>query len=412
MDNNEFKISEKKSDIYFSNDVQSSNNLETKKGAAVSSGETKKAAKRKKKKGIGATYLFFIIVIACSMALSIYAIFCMNDILAITKTTSSVTVSLTQKIETSDDAIDILSSNGLLRCKNFCKVFVKVRDKFIHSSSLGGPYEAGVYYLNGKMGLEGMLITLQGDNATSETIQLTFPEGYTVPDIIDKLAENDVCDRNALISVIQSTNFDFRLTGDLKLNDSVPYRLEGFMFPDTYEFFIDESAASAVRKFLQQGNNVYTKKYSDRAKELGYTDYEVITIASIIQKEAANEDQMKLISAIIHNRLEDTVNFPTLGCQSTSDYITNKVAPSLSSQASHSADYYMTYYNTNNNSTVVGLPAGPICNPGKAAIQAALHPADSDARFFFHDNSGEMYTAKTLQEFKEKVEKYAPYLEH
>ena len=262
------------------------------------------------------------------------------------------------------------------------------------------------------MGLEGMLITLQGDNATSETIQLTFPEGYTVPDIIDKLSENDVCNKEALISVIQTTNFDFKLTSELKQQDSVPYRLEGFMFPDTYEFFIDESAASVVRKFIQQGNNVYTKKYTERAKELGMTDYEIITIASIIQKEAANEEQMKVISAVIHNRLKNTRDFPTLGCQSTADYITNKVAPSLSSTASHSADYFMAYYNTNNQSTVVGLPAGPICNPGKTAIDAALHPADSKALFFFHDNSGEMYTATTLTEFKEKVAKYAPYLEY
>ena len=415
MDNSEFKISDKKNDIYFSNGTDNSAKPAESGGAVKkenAQAKDKKKKKKKKAKGIGSTYLFFIIVIACSMALSIYAIFCMNDILAITKTTSSVTVSLTQKIDDSDSAIDTLSSNGLIRCKNFCKVFVKVRDKLIHSSQLGGPYEAGVYYLNGKMGLEGMLITLQGENATSETIQLTFPEGYTVPEIIDKLVENDVCDRSALISVIQTTNFDLKLTGDLKQQEAVPYRLEGFMFPDTYEFFIDESAASVVRKFLQQGNNVYTKKYSDRAKELGMTDYEIITIASIIQKEAANEEQMKTISAVIHNRLDDTVNFPTLGCQSTSDYIKNKVAPSLSSQATHSADYYMTYYNTNNNSTVVGLPAGPICNPGKAAIEAALHPDDSNARYFFHDNSGEMYTAVTYPEFKEKVEKYAPYLEH
>jgi UPF0755 protein len=72
----------------------------------------------------------------------------------------------------------------------------------------------------------------------------------------------------------------------------------------------------------------------------------------------------------------------------------------------------MTYYNTNNSSTVVGLPAGPICNPGIAAIKAALYPADSDAKFFFHDTDGKMYTATTYSEFKSKVAKYAPYLEY
>lgn len=406
MDNLEFKSGNKNNkDIYFSNGIDSDSN---EKQATVA------VKKRKKKKGsgVGSTYLFFLFVIAVSMVISIYAIFCMNDIFAITKNTSTVTISLTQEVKKTDDAIDILSDNGLIKCKYFCKFFVMMRDKFIKSSTLGAPYEAGVYYLNGKMGLEGMLMNMKGNNTTNETVKLVFPEGYTVPDILKKLEENDVCKREALLSVIQSTNFDFTLTADLEAKESVPYRLEGFLFPDTYEFFIDESPASTIRKFLQQGDNMFTEKYGERAKELGMTNYEIITIASIIQKEAANEEQMPVISAVIHNRLKDKVNFPTLGCQSTSDYITNKVKPALSSTSSHTADYYLNYYNTNNSSTVVGLPAGPICNPGKAAIEAALYPADSNAKFFFHDSDGEMYTATTLQEFKEKVAKYAPYLEY
>ena len=114
------------------------------------------------------------------------------------------------------------------------------------------------------------------------------------------------------------------------------------MFPDTYEFFINESAASTVRKFLENGDSKFTEKYKQKAEKMGYSTYQIITIASIIQKEAANDDQMKTIAGILYNRLEDTVNFPTLGCQSTSDYITNKVAPNLSSTSSHTSEYYMT----------------------------------------------------------------------
>ena len=408
MDNLDFKSGNKNNkDIYFSNGVDSGNS-----NKSANTATAVKAKKKKKGSGVGSTYLFFLFVIAASMVISIYAIFCMNDIFAITKNTSTVTISLTQEVKNTDDAIDILSDNGLIKCKYFCSFFVKLRDSFFSSSKLGAPYEAGVYYLNGKMGLEGMLMNMKGNNTTNETVKLTFPEGYTVPDILKKLEENDVCKRDALLSVIQTTNFDFPLTADLKAEEGIPYRLEGFLFPDTYEFFIDESPASTIRKFLQQGENTFTEKYGERAKELGLSTYEIITIASIIQKEAANEEQMPIISAVIHNRLKDTVNFPTLGCQSTSDYITNKVKPALSSTSSHTADYYLAYYNTNNSSTVVGLPAGPICNPGKAAIEAALYPADSDAKFFFHDSDGEMYTANTLQEFKEKVQKYAPYLDY
>lgn len=407
MDNFNFNVNQD-TDIYFSNDVQTEN-VNTNN---INHQARKRQKKQKKQSGVGSTYMFFIFVIIASMIISIYAIFCMNDILAITKTKSSVTVSLAQEVEDSDDVINVLKDNGLIKCDEFCKFFVKLRDSVIKSSRLGGPYAAGVYYLNGKMGLEGMLITLHGNSSTSETVRLIFPEGYTVPEIIDKLSENDVCDKTALLSVVQSTQFTYSLVSNLKATDSVPYRLEGFLFPDTYEFYIDESAASTIRKFLENGDNKFTKKYRQRAEELGLSTYEVMTIASIIQKEAANTDQMKTISAVIHNRLKDKVNYPTIGCQSTSDYITNKVSPALSSTSAHTADYYMTYYNTNNSSTVVGLPAGPICNPGKDAIKAALYPADTDVIFFFHDTNGNMYTAKTYSEFKSKVQQYAPYLSY
>lgn len=409
MDKYGFNSNENKNtpDFYFSNSenapVKHSNNSPKKSN-------TKK--KKKSSSGVGSTYLFFIIVICVSVVVSIYAIFCMNDIFAITKTKSNVTVSYSQKIENADDAIDILSDKGLIRCKNFCKFFVKLRDNLIKSKPLGGPYEAGVYYLNGKMGLEGMLVTLKGDTSSSETVTLTFPEGYTVPEIVNKLSENDVCDKTALLSVIQSTDFTYSLVTNLKASDSVPYRLEGFMFPDTYEFFINESASSTVRKFLENGDAKFTEKYKQRAEKMGYSIYQIMTIASIVQKEAANDDQMKTIAGILYNRLDDTVNFPTLGCQSTSDYITNKVAPNLSSTSSHTSEYYMTYYNTNLSSTVVGLPAGPICNPGMTAIHSALYPKETSAKFFFHDTKGNIYTAKTYSEFKQKVRTYAPYLEY
>lgn len=132
-----------------------------------------------------------------------------------------------------------------------------------------------------------MLVTLKGNTSSSETVTLTFPEGYTVPEIVNKLSENDVCDKTALLSVIQSTDFTYSLVTNLKASDSVPYRLEGFMFPDTYEFFINESASSTVRKFLENGDAKFTEKYKQRAEKMGYSIYQIMTIASIVQKEAA-----------------------------------------------------------------------------------------------------------------------------
>lgn len=412
MDNEEFKLEEtginpvdtagSNNDVYFSNVDTSVNNADKADTAII-----KSPPKRKRGHGVAGTYVFFIVVIVLSMVISVYAVFCMNDVLAITKTNSTVTVSYTDAIDDIDSAVDILADNGLIKCKNFCKLFAKYREYYV-----GGPYEPGVYYLSGKMGLEGMLQAMKGNSATAETVTLTFPEGYTVPEIVDKLVANEVCDKASLLSVIESVDFSYSLVSSLEADEYVPYRLEGYLFPDTYDFFIGESASSVIKKFLSNGDKRITEKYRKKAESLGYSMHDIITIASIIQMEAGNEDQMKSISSVLHNRLSDKTNYPSIGCESTGDYIRNKVAPSLSSTSAHTSDYYLSYYSTDSSSTVVGLPEGPICNPGLVAINAALNPADSDAYFFFHDSKGNLYTAKTYQEFKEKIEAYAPYLNY
>ena len=398
-----------KNDIYFSDHDYSQTFSHNKKNKAAEQAHTKAKAK---KGGVASTYLFFILVIAVSMVLSVYAIFCLNDVFGITKTKSSVTVSYTEQIKSPSEAVDLLADYDLVNCRMFCKFYLKLADALVGDYDVTGPFEAGVYYLNGKMGLEGMLINMMGDPETSETVRITIPEGYTAADIIDKLVDNEVCDRAALLSVIESTEYSYSLVSDLKSKETVPYRLEGYLFPDTYDFYVGQSASSAVETFLKNTENKITEEHRNRAKELGYTMNEVIIIASIVQAEAGSKEQMKTIAAVIENRLADTTNYPSLGCQSTSDYIKNKVSPALSSTSAHTADYYLNYYNTNSSSTVVGLPEGPICNPGIDAIEAVLYPEDTSDYFFFHDADGALYTAETYSEFRSKIQKYAPYLSY
>ncbi len=397
-----------KKDVYFTNQDYSGIKTDRKPSEAAAS---KKKGKGKKSNVIS-TYLFFIIVIAVSMLISVYAIFCLNDVFGMTKSKSSVTVNFTQDIESTSEAIDLLADYDLITCKNFCKIYVKLAAAVIGDYDVTGPFKAGVYYLNGQMGLESMLINMMGDADTTEEVTIMFYEGITVPEIIDLLVENEVCDRASLLSVIESTEFSYSLVSDLESKETVPYRLEGYLFPETYNFYVGQSASSVIETFVSQLESVITEELRERAEELGYTMDEVITIASIVQAEAGSESQMPTIAAIIENRLADTTNFPSLGCQSTSDYINNDVASALSSTSAHTADYYLQYYNTNSDSTVVGLPEGPICNPGLAAIEAVLYPDDTDDYYFFHDNDGNLYTAATYTEFKTLIQTYAPYLSY
>lgn len=397
-----------KKDVYFTN--QDFSGLKADKPKKTVS--KKKTAVKAKKGGVASTYIFFIVVIAVSMLLSVYAVFCLNDVFGMMKNKSSVTVSYSEQIDSTSDAIDLLAEYDLVDCKNFCKFYIKLANVVVGDYDVTGPFEAGVYYLNGKMGLEGMLINMMGEPDTTETVRITIPEGYTVAEIIDRLAENDVCDKASLLSVIESTQFSQSLVSDLKSDENIPYRLEGYLFPDTYDFYVGQSASGVIETFLDNLEKKITKEDRDRAAELGYSINEVLTIASIVQAEAGSTDQMKTISAIIQNRLKDPVNNPSLGCQSTSDYINNKVAPSLSSTSAHTADYYLQYYSTASSSEVIGLPAGPICNAGKDAIEAVLYPKDTDDLYFFHDNNGKLYTAKNYPEFKKLIQTYAPYLDY
>ena len=399
---------DEKKDVYFTNQDYSGIKANKKPSKSSDAKKSHKGAKA----GVASTYWFFIIVIVVSMAISVYAIFCINDIFGMTKSKSSVTVNYSQDIESPSDAIDMLADYDLITCKNFCKFYIKLATAVIGDYDATGPFKAGVYYLNGQMGLEGMLINMMGQADTTETVRIMFREGSTVPEIVDLLVENEVCDRASLLSVIESTDFSYSLVSNLTSKETVPYRLEGYLFPETYDFYIGESASSVIETFVGHLEEVITEEHRAKAEELGYTMDEVITIASIVQAEAGNEDQMSTIAAVIENRLSDTTNFPSLGCQSTSDYINNKVAPALSSTSAHTAEYYLQYYNTNSDSTVIGLPAGPICNPGLAAIEAVLDPADTDAYYFFHDTDGNLYTAETYTEFRTLIQRYAPYLSY
>ena len=166
MDNDEFKLNEtginpvdtasENNDVYFTNVKAEKNNEQSKIQKTAKAGSTvKKRVPIKKSQSLTSTYVFFIVVIALSMLISIYAVFCMNDVFGITKTTSTVTVSLDKSVDNIDDAIDILADNGLIKCKNFCKLFAKYREKNVGPNIKNGyyskdfKYDAGIYYLNG-----------------------------------------------------------------------------------------------------------------------------------------------------------------------------------------------------------------------------------------------------------------------
>ena len=341
----------------------------------------------------GKAAVAFLSFILIGTILSTYfTLTCVGDMLAINRSDENVEVMIPEKSSYSD-IIDILEDNGLIKRKLFCKVFTKYRD-FDDEE-----YLSGNYFLSASMGVEGMLKDIMAAPVTADTIKLSFPEGWTIQQIFEKLEKNDVCDTNKLYSCIRSSSYDYDFITEIK-DDSKKYlKFEGYLFPDTYDFYVGADPNYVIKKLLDNFESKWTDEYQARADKLGYTTDEILTIASIIQKEAANSEQMKTISSVIHNRLSDSANYPTLGCDSTAIYISNYVTPVVGEATGK------IYYNNYDTSAVRGLPPGPICNPGMDAIKAALYPEDTDYYFFAHDNNGKLYLASTYTGHKNNLVK-------
>lgn len=230
------------------------------------------------------------------------------------------------------------------------------------------------------------------------TVTVTLPEGYTAVQIAEKLEENKVCSASEFIALtnnyeyIQTLGYSF--TELIENPDERAFYLEGYIFPDTYEFYKNESAERALRRFLDNTERKLTAGYRQRAEDLGYTLDEIITLASIVQEESYSHDSMKNVASVLHNRLSSP-NFSRLQCDVTKNYIKNAIenSPYLTGDTSAFSETYNTY-------ECSGLPAGPITNPGLAAIEAALYPAETDYYYFVTDKDWNYYYAETYAEHK------------
>ncbi|MBO7319102.1 MAG: endolytic transglycosylase MltG, partial [Clostridia bacterium] len=233
------------------------------------------------------------------------------------------------------------------------------------------------------------------------TVRLTFPEGWTIAQIFEKLEKYEVCTAKKLYANLELVGKQYSFISEIEDNSNRYLKYEGYLFPDTYDFFIDENPTSVLEKLFNNFNNKWTAEYVARAKELGLTVDEVMNIAAIIQREAKGKSQMYTISSVIHNRLNAASTYPTLDMNSTKDYIS-----SLESYKLFSDFYYELYLNTYNTYSSQGLPPGPICNPGESAIKAALYPDNTDYYFFMHSPTGQMYVARTAAEHHLNTQKY------
>lgn len=271
--------------------------------------------------------------------------------------------------------------------------------------------KAGTYRLSKNMTIAEIVDVLCDGNPPRATVRFTVPEGYTVDDIAKLLLkEGIITDETAFKTRCRDVgNFvKYPFLSDIKNGQERKYALEGYLFPDTYEVYADASEEEIIDKMLTRYYAVYTDAYIERANELGMSRDQVMTLASVIEREARDDEDFAKVSAVFHNRLREGMKLESCA---TLSYATETNRLVFTSEEMAIVSPYNTYLNA-------GLPIGPICSPGDAAIRAALYPngefVEEGYLYFCNGDpktSTSLIFSKTYEEHQENVEQYREFWE-
>ncbi len=287
-----------------------------------------------------------------------------NDDGTVTKTTVDVA--------DIDAVADILKEQGLIKYKWLFKLYSSF-------SNADEKIKAGTYQLDTNYDYRALVNGMTPAGGRRVEIDVTIPEGYTITQIVNLLAENNVCDRVDLLDALANYDFDYDFLDDSTLGQAK--RLEGYLFPDTYTFYVGDTATRVISKFLDNFDNKWTEEFDAQAQELGYTRQEILTVASMIEKEAGSNDERDDIASVIYNRIENPGAQGTVGLLQIDATIYYAIEDTGESFSTDIDSPYNTYL-------YEGLPPGPISNPGLASIEAALNPSGENYYYYALNTEG------------------------
>ncbi len=270
--------------------------------------------------------------------------------------------------------------------------------------------KAGTYRLSKNMTIPEIVDVLAAGNPARRTTRLVVIEGRTVEEIGRTIRDNEniTTDADAFLALCRDASAfaKYPFIAELNNPDDRRYVLEGYLFPDTYDIYADSTPEEILDKLLSRYYEVYTGEWVSRAEELDMTRDQVMTLASIIEREASDPEDFAKVSAVFHNRLAKGMKLESCA---TLNYITGQDRLVFTENEMGIVSSYNTYLNE-------GLPIGPICNPGAAAIIAALYPNEEylEEGYLFFCNANPKETrslifSKTYEEHMENVEKYRQY---
>lgn len=251
----------------------------------------------------------------------------------------------------------------------------------------------GDYQLAPTMPPSEMIKRLIGGSAASDTNWVTIPEGYTTEQIIELLVQKGIGSKEEYKKVVTEDEFPYPFLKDAPKGI---YRLEGYLFPNTYDISVNTNPHAAIDLLLRQFTKELTPEVEKQLVTMKLTVAQWVTLASLIEKEAVKEEDRPLIASVLMNRLE--INQP-LQIDATIQFLLETPKPKLSYKDLEIPSPYNTYLHS-------GFPPGPIANPGHASLQAVLYPAQTDFRYYVAKKDGYHAFAKTYAEHLKNIELY------
>lgn len=290
---------------------------------------------------------------------------------------------------------DKLKQEGIIRSEFAYKVYVKLNN--VNS------YKAGVYKLDKSYPLKDIVSLLTGDYYKEEGTSITFKEGKNIRQIAKDISDNTNISEGDFLSVMEDDNYInelinkyWFLTDDIK-NDDIYYPLEGYLFPETYNFNKNVTAKEIIETMLDQEDEVLSK-YKSKIDSSSYSVHEIVTLASLVEQEGIYDDDRKMIAGVFYNRLNAGMS---LGSDVTT-YYAAKVDLGERDLTSSEINTYNPY-NTRGPGMNGKLPVGPISNFSETSLSAVLSPTDSDYYYFVADKSGKTHFTRTYEEHQEII---------
>ena len=349
--------------------------------------------RNKKARSLSCALVLLTIICAAATLLSVFILAVAKEIYGIDKDIGERIITI-EAGSTTQSIAEQLEKEHMISLPLAFRLISRLKGK-------DGQYIAGEHELSPSMSYESMIAELCTNYENKRQYKMvTFREGITLLDAAQILQDSNICEKDKFLFYFDKTGYGFNF--ESQLPEATPlkfHRMEGYCFPDTYEFYVNEDPEIVAQKIYQNFDSKITASDYVRMQELGMTLDQVITLASIVQAEAPYLEEMQKVASVFHNRLNNTDVFSSLQSDPTKKYAENVIHYNNPILNQAMEDAYNTYRGT-------GLPPGAINNPGREAIEATLYPADTPYYFFAANvDTREVFYAVTNDEHEANLAK-------